>query len=113
MCCMQPDIVIYSKRKNTTAAKAVDHIQPEIKKARVKKLIELGDKKLMAFTQEQDQRSSEVLFEREKEGYFYGHTSNYLKVRVKSDGKDLKNQILKVNLSHSGGKSLDGEVIGQ
>ncbi len=101
----------YSKRKNTTAARAESHIQPEVKKARVKQLIALGEQKLAAFTKIQESRQAEVLFEREKEGYFYGHTSNYLKVRVKNQGTNLKNQIMRVNLNHAQGTTLAGEVV--
>lgn len=101
----------YSKRKNTTAARVENHIQPEIKKARVKRLIALGKEKLAEFTKAQEQRQAEVLFEREKEGYFYGHTSNYLKVKVKNQGINLKNQIMRVQLSHAGDSMLAGEVI--
>lgn len=88
----------YSKRKNTTAAREENHLQPEIKKARVKKLIALGEDKLAAFKADQLNRESEVLFEREKDGYFIGHTSNYLPVRMKSD-VNLKNHIKKVMLT--------------
>ena len=102
----------YSKRKNTTAAKEEGHIQAEIKKARVKKLIELGARKLADFTRAQEMRQVEVLFEQEKEGYFLGHTSNYVKVKVKADrGQKLKNQILPVRLQSSEGSLITGQLL--
>lgn len=89
----------YSKRKGTTASRLTDHLQAEIKKERVKKLIDLGDKKLTDFTLSQIGRETEVLFEsKDKDGFFTGYTSNYLKVKIKSDD-DLNNQIKKVKLT--------------
>lgn len=100
----------YSKRKNTTAAKMDNHIQSALKKDRVKTLIRLGEDKLAAFTEKMIGRESEVLFEREKDGYFEGYTSNYIKVRVKSD-VDLKNKIQKLKLNSIQGDKLVAESI--
>lgn len=99
----------YSKRQNTTAAKMDNHIQNSLKKERVKTLINLGEEKLNAFIQEQLGRQAEVLFEQEKDGYFVGHTSNYLKVKVKSD-KNLKNTILSVKLVDAVGEKIKAEL---
>lgn len=99
----------YSKRQNTTAAKMDNHIQGNLKKERVKTLIHLGEEKLNAFTQKMLGRESEVLFEREKDGYFHGYTSNYIKVRIKSD-RDLKNKVLKIKLNEMEGNKISGSV---
>ena len=95
----------YSKRKNTTAARMDNHIQGPLKKKRVRSLIALGEEKLEAFRQEMLGRESEILFEREKEGYFYGYTSNYIRVKIKSS-EDLKNKILKLKLSEMQGNDI-------
>lgn len=88
----------YSRRKGTTANRLPDHLQVELKKSRVKKLIALGDEKLENFSKSQIGRASEILFERkDKNGYWQGYTSNYLKVRVKSSSQ-LKNKIKKVQI---------------
>jgi threonylcarbamoyladenosine tRNA methylthiotransferase MtaB len=99
----------YSKRKNTTAAKVDNHIQGNLKKERVKTLINLGEEKLSEFTQKMLGRESEVLFEREKDGYFHGYTSNYIKVRIKSD-ENLKNKILKIKLDGIDGTKVSASV---
>ncbi|MFT6630516.1 MAG: threonylcarbamoyladenosine tRNA methylthiotransferase MtaB [Bacteriovoracaceae bacterium] len=99
----------YSKRKNTTAAKVDNHIQGNLKKERVKTLINLGEQKLSEFTQKMLGRESEVLFEREKDGYFHGYTSNYIKVRIKSD-ENLKNKILKIKLDGIDGTKVSASV---
>lgn len=96
----------YSKRKNTTAAKQENHIQSAQKKERVKTLINLGEAKLAEFSKQMLERESEVLFEREKDGYFEGYTSNYVKVKIKSD-QNLKNKILRVKLDELDGKKVN------
>lgn len=100
----------YSKRKNTTAAKMDHHIQAGVKKERVKTLINLGKEQQNAFAKKLVGLTDEVLFEREKDGYFEGYTSHYIKVRVKSD-KDLSNQIHNVHLTAYTGQHLEGELL--
>ena len=52
----------------------------------------------------------EVLFEqRPKEGYFEGHTSNYINVIVKSDD-DIRNKILSVNIKSAENEKAFGEI---
>ncbi|MBT4790942.1 MAG: tRNA (N(6)-L-threonylcarbamoyladenosine(37)-C(2))-methylthiotransferase MtaB [Halobacteriovoraceae bacterium] len=97
----------YSKRKNTTAVKMENHIQNDVKKQRVKTLINLGEEKLASFAKKMIGSESLVLFEREKDGYFHGYTSHYLKVRLRSDS-NLKNEILSLKLSAIEGTNLTG-----
>jgi len=100
----------YSKRKGTTATRLPDHIQAGVKKDRVRSLMMLGEAKLKTFMQEQLGRNHSVLFEQEKDGYFEGYTSNFLRVRVKSD-VDLKNKILNVRaLSLDNNKKILAEL---
>ena len=99
----------YSKRKNTVAAKAENHLTNALKKVRVKSLIALGESKLSDFTNQMVSRDSEVLFEREKDGYFEGYTSNYIKVKIKSD-EDLANKVRKVSFGSVEGSKLLGEI---
>lgn len=100
----------YSKRQNTTAAKMENHIQNDVKKQRVKTLINLGEQKLAEFSQNMIGKESQVLFEREKDGYFEGYTSNYVKVKLKSS-KSLKNKILNMRFTDIEGEKLIGEVL--
>jgi threonylcarbamoyladenosine tRNA methylthiotransferase MtaB len=78
-----------------------NHIQGGLKKERVKILINLGEEKLNEFSKNMLGREAEVLFEREKDGYFHGYTQNYLKVKVKAES-DLKNTIHKVRFFRHG-----------
>ncbi len=100
----------YAKRKNTTAAKADNHIQNDVKKRRVKEIIALGEEKVLDFSRKLIGKTSEVLFEREKDGSFEGYTSHYIKVKAKSD-KNLSNTIQKVKLISMEGNKLIGEIL--
>lgn len=100
----------FSKRKGTTAAKLADQISPEIKKERVRKLIDLGSEKLQRFALNAVGKEHDVLFEKKnKQGEFTGYTGNFLKIKVKTNRDDLKNKIVKVRAL----KALDGELEGE
>jgi threonylcarbamoyladenosine tRNA methylthiotransferase MtaB len=100
----------YSKRKNTTAAKLENHIQNDVKKSRVKTIINLGEEKQIEFAKNMIGKTSEVLFESEKDGYFEGYTSNYIKVKHKSDS-NLKNQIVKMKFDSIENDKLLGSAL--
>lgn len=97
----------YSKRKNTTAAKAENHIQADEKKMRVKTLINLGEKLKHDFSKRQVGETSEVLFERSKDGEYLGHSSQYIKVKHRSKS-DLTNKIIKMKFTDFDGTHLTG-----
>lgn len=100
----------YSKRKNTTAAKAENHIQAHEKKMRVKTLIHLGEDQKNKFAKSLVGKESDVLFEREKDGEFFGHTSNYIRVKHRSQN-NLSNEIVRMKFTGFEGQSLRGEII--
>ncbi|MEE1281042.1 MAG: tRNA (N(6)-L-threonylcarbamoyladenosine(37)-C(2))-methylthiotransferase MtaB [Acutalibacteraceae bacterium] len=88
----------YSRRPGTVADKAENQVAESIKNIRSKEMIELTTKTQEEFLQLQIGRTEPVLFEREKNGYYEGHTMNYTQVIVKSD-KDISNQILNVKIT--------------
>ena len=100
----------YSKRKNTTAARMENHIQSDVKKDRVKTLINLGEEKLAEFTRNMVGKKSNVLFERLKDGFYEGHTSNYIKVKFASD-TDLSNKIVPMTFTGVEGEKLIGNIL--
>jgi threonylcarbamoyladenosine tRNA methylthiotransferase MtaB len=101
----------YSKRKNTTAAAMDGHIQHGVKKDRVRRLIMLGEAKLNAFMHENVGKTSDVLFEElDKNGYWSGLSTNYIRVKVKSE-KDLSNQIIPVRLNEVSGDFVIGNLV--
>lgn len=87
----------YSKRKNTPAADRADQVDGNIKIKRSEELIKLQDQYLKKFREKNMPRSLKVLFEEFDQGYYFGYTDNYIRVKVKSD-KDLINKILDVKL---------------
>lgn len=101
----------YSKREGTRAAEFPDQVSSEIKEARSKKIIELSNKTKEEYNNTYINRKAKVLIE-EKEGDVYkGHTANYLYVMVKSD-KDIRNNIVDVQISEVKGEELIGELMG-
>lgn len=87
----------YSKRKNTPAADRADQVDGNIKIKRSEELIKLQDQYLKKFREKNMPRTLKVLFEEFDQGYYFGYTDNYIRVKVKSH-KDLINKILDVRL---------------
>lgn len=99
----------FSSRKGTTAAGRNDHISSEIKKKRVKILMSLGELKLADFSRKLINTTNSVLFEkRDKNGFFEGYTTNYIRVKVDTI-ENLENEIRDVRLT----KFENGELIGE
>lgn len=99
----------YSKRKNTPAADRKDQVDGNIKIKRSEELIKLQDQYLKKFREKNMPRTLKVLFEEFDQGYYFGYTDNYIRVKVKSD-KDLINKILDVRLVDNEEVSL-GELV--
>ena len=74
-------------------------------------LFTFGKAKLNLFQTEQLGSINKVLYEKKnKEGYWEGLTSNYLKVLVNSD-QNLKNKIINTKVSDLKDESLFGEIL--
>ena len=86
----------FSVRKGTKAELMDNQILPDIKEKRSKLLIELSDKNEIEYLEDYIGKEIEVLFEeKDEEGFYKGHTSNYIVARIKSN-ENVTNQILKV-----------------
>lgn len=95
----------YSDREKTIASKLENKVDPKIKKERADKLEEL--KKEMS-TKERKKyigHSLKVLIEEEIDGYLYGYSDNYLRVKVKGE-KEKINKIVEVKIA-----SLEKELL--
>lgn len=95
----------YSDREKTIASKLENKVDPKIKKERADKLEEL--KKEMS-TKERKKyigHSLKVLIEEEIDGYLYGYSDNYLRVKVKGE-KEKINEIVEVKIA-----SLEKELL--
>ena len=87
----------YSIRKGTPASKFPNQIDGNIKKERAKKLIQLSTKLEQEYMSKFINNDIEVLIENNKDGYSYGHTSNYLYVKV--NGNFNSEEVVKVTIS--------------
>jgi threonylcarbamoyladenosine tRNA methylthiotransferase MtaB len=86
----------YSKRAGTTAIKLPNHIDPQVKKKRVKEMIDLGEEILRAQELLMVGSVDEVLFERRNSrGNFEGYTKNFMRVELETN-LEMKNIIEKV-----------------
>jgi len=89
----------YSKRDGTKAANLPDQIPGDIKKERVKQLLELDKQLKRIHYTNMLGKTVNVLIEKELEPSFYtGTSSEYYKIKVKSN-KDLTNQFINVEIT--------------
>lgn len=87
----------YSDRYNTVASKMPNKVDGNVKKERVKDLLMLSDELENSFNSKFYGRVLSVLIEEEKDSYFYGHTANF--IRVKVSGNYKHNEIYNIKLS--------------
>lgn len=92
-------VFTYSERANTGAPKLGSKVPMETRRERSKILHLLSDRKKQAFYQTQIGQKRTVLFEQEEnEGYLYGFTENYVKVKTKFNAA-LVNELIEVELT--------------
>ena len=91
----------YSERPGTSALSIPYVVSEKDKKLRVKRLLELSDKKTIAFYERHIGEEAEVLMEKATRGRaMHGFTKNYIRIELPaSEAKpELDNQIVKVRL---------------
>ena len=86
----------FSERKGTKAVELPNKVSPEDKKKRTKKLLEVSKKLELDYMNKYLNREVEVLIEEYTDGYSYGHTPNYLYVKI--IGEKEHNSIVKVTI---------------
>ena len=100
----------YSPRKGTKAAEMKEQVQGDIKEKRSKELLILSDKNEENYQKEYIGKKVEVLFEeKDDDGYYKGHTANYIMVKVKTD-IELVNKIESVLIIKNENQILIGEI---
>ena len=99
----------YSPRKGTVAQKMLNQIDGNIKEERSNKLIELSNKNEKEYLKEYIGKEVEVLFEQKDNGYYKGHTSNY--IVVNTQGENLENKMLKVKIEKQDNLELFGKLV--
>jgi len=93
----------------TKAAMMDEQIDSRIKDKRSKVLLELSDKNQIEYNKEYIGKELEVLFEEKKNGFFEGHTKNYIMVKVKTN-EDLTGKIKKVKIINQEEMDLIGVI---
>lgn len=99
----------FSPRKGTRAAQMDNQVDPVVKEKRSHRVIELDRYLENNFISSFIGRNMKVLFEETKDGYAYGYTENYVRVRVPSD-EELIGKIMTVRLDACTGEMADGEL---
>ncbi len=101
----------YSVREGTRAALMDNQISPEIKEERSKRVIKLSSEKENKFKERFLYKEIEIIPEiLDNDGFYMGHTSNYLPVFVKC-GMDIKDKLIKVKITDYKNNKLIGEII--
>jgi threonylcarbamoyladenosine tRNA methylthiotransferase MtaB len=91
-------VFTYSKRNNTKASELGDEVHGTIKKERSRLLHELSETKKNYFYLQNKGRECNALIESDRhQGFLYGFTDNYIKVRVPFQ-QEIINSIIRVKL---------------
>ncbi len=101
----------YSLREGTKAASMDNQISPQDKEKRSKRVIKLSGEKENKFKEKFLNYETEIIPEiLDNDGFYMGHTSNYLPIYIKSD-KDIKDKLIKVKITDYKNFKLIGELI--
>ncbi len=88
----------YSKRSGTKAAQIKGQINGIVKSLRVNRLIQLNEELATDYINSYKDKIISVLFERSDDEFTYGHSDNYITVKVNKDIK-LHNTIHNIHIS--------------
>ena len=87
----------YSKRDGTKASRMDNQIDPNTKKKRTKQLLDVSLELESNYYNSFIGKDEKVLIEKVEDGYSYGHTTNYLYLKIPHELKE--NEIYDVNIS--------------
>ncbi len=99
----------YSERKGTKAVEMDEKVDQETKKIRARKVLELSKKLEIDYFNKFIGCEEEVLIETSKDGYSYGHTGNYLNVKINEELEH--NTFVKVKIVKVDYPNVIGEII--
>ncbi len=101
----------FSKREKTKAAGMKEQVPYEIKKARVKKLIELNNELALKYIKKFEGKTLQVIPEVLENNYLVGHSDNYIKIKFLGDlsliNKVVNVQVIKASYPVSVGKLIE------
>lgn len=98
----------YSRKSGTEADKMSGHIDERIKKERANKVLQISSVNLSRYSDEHIGNVLDVLIEENDENYSYGHSSEYLYIKIK--GVYPKNSIIPVKVLGRN-EILEGEYV--
>jgi threonylcarbamoyladenosine tRNA methylthiotransferase MtaB len=98
----------YSKRDGTLAASMPNQIPSNIKKERVRKVLDLSSKYEHIFYKDRINKSYDILTETRKNNITIGHTSNYIPITITKDIPN--NEVIKVKITDV---TSDNQVLGE
>jgi threonylcarbamoyladenosine tRNA methylthiotransferase MtaB len=101
----------YSQRQGTSAVKLPGQVPEPLKKARVHRLIALGEELSRSYQQRFLGSTASVLWEIQRDGAWEGLTDTYIRVRIPACGEDLHNRLTAVRLTALSEDGMQGEVM--
>ena len=100
----------YSTRHGTKAEKMPNQVDGNIKEERSRKLIELSAKNEKEQNKKYINTYLKVLIEELEDGYYKGHTTNYIMVKIKENAENLQNKIVTAKIIGEEGIDLIGKL---
>jgi len=100
----------YSKRKGTPAASMDNQVSPEIKKDRVRKVLELSSNSELNYYKNNISKEYDGVVEIHQSGEILVHTSNFIPVVINSNNVN-NNDIVKVKITEVKNNKVYGEVV--
>ena len=101
----------FSPRPGTAAANMPMQIPLDICRARASAASAIASEMSASFREAQVGKTLDVLFERERCGYWYGHSSNYVEVAAR--GAIERNMLLPIHITHANPQSLPPLIFGE
>ena len=99
----------YSRRPKTIAYKYTDQVDEATKHKRVLKILELNEKLALDYRKKFIGKELDVICETKKDGWWHGHSSNYIEIKFKGDFKS--NDLVKVRMTSANYPESIGEVL--
>jgi threonylcarbamoyladenosine tRNA methylthiotransferase MtaB len=99
----------YSDRENTTASKLSGKVDGRAKKERAKKLEDLRKNMEQLSKEKNIKKKTKVLVENTKDGYTYGYTENYHRIKIEDSGYSVSD-IVEVEIYLEEGKLYGKET---
>ena len=99
----------YSRRPGTPADKMPGQHGNAVKEQRSREAIAVAEQMSLRFRQSMTGSVEQVLFEEEEDGYYTGHTPNYVKVYAR--GKGLHNEILPAEITEPYRDGVLGRIL--